>query len=542
MTMNYSTLQELLDAKEGENVEFKRAEKNYDFEKLVKYACAIANCGGGQVVFGITDKRPRQVVGSAVFEQPERTRKGLMERLGIGVDFQLFMEDGKRVLVFNIPSRPVGLPVQDRGKDKGMFWWRDGDSLIPMPAEEMRTIFAEIGHDFSSDVCPNATLVDLDESAIQAFRDRVAQKSGRQDLAVYSHEQILADYGALTAVGVTYAALVLFGKSQSLDRLLSQCEVIFEYRSTEASGSAQQRVEFRRGFFSFYDKLWELINLRNDLQHYQSGLFIEDVPTFDERTVREAIMNAVCHRDYQLAGSVFIIQYPRKLIIKSPGGFPQGITPENILNRQSARNRLIAELLARCGLVERAGQGMNLMFEQSIRQAKSLPDFHDTDRYQVQLTLDGLVQDPALLVMMERIGKETLQTFGTEDFLLVNRIRQDQTVPDALRSRVARLVELGVIEKASRGRYMLSRRFYTETGKKGVYTRKRGLEPEENKALLLKHIRNNRLDGSQLAELCQVLPSRTRRQVQNLLQDLQRAGLVVVSGKTRAGRWFPASE
>lgn len=540
--MEHSSLHDILNAKEGETLEFKEAKTRIDFEELVKYACAFANMGGGRLVFGVTDKRPRQIVGTTAFPQPERTRRTLMDRLGLRIDFQSFEKDGKQVVIFTIPSRPIGFPIQDRGTGKGTFWWREGDSLVPMPAEVMRDIFAESGRDFSAEICPGATFADLDESAISNFRERVIQKNGRRELANHSMEQLLSDYGAVCEGAITYAALILFGKAEALGRLLSQCEVVFEYRSTEASGPAQRRDEFRLGFFSFFDELWVLINLRNDLQHYQSGLFIEDVPTFDERTVREAIMNAVCHRDYQLGGSVFIIQYPRKLVVKSPGGFPPGITTENILNRQAARNRLIAELLARCGLVERAGQGMNLIFEQSIRQAKNLPDFHDTDRYQVQLTLDGLVHDPALLVMMERIGKETLQTFTTDDFLLVNRIHREKPVPESLRSRIPRLVELGVVEKAGRARYMLSQRFYTETGQKGVYTRKRGLDREENKALLLKHIRDNRDDGSRLADLCQVLPSRTPRQVQTLIKELQRAGLVKSMGKTRAGRWFPTAD
>ena len=119
--------------------------------------------------------------------------------------------------------------------------------------------------------------------------------------------------------------------------------MIFEYRSTEASGAAQQREEFRAGFFSFYDRLWELINLRNNKQHYQDGMFVLDVPTFDERVVREAILNAVSHRDYQLGGSIFIRQYPHRLVVDSPGGFPPDITLDNILDRQSPRNRSAAD-------------------------------------------------------------------------------------------------------------------------------------------------------------------------------------------------------
>lgn len=433
------------------------------------------------------------------------------------------------------------MPVQDRSK--GTYWWRNADSLLPMPPDVMRSIFSEGGHDFSSDVCPRAVLADLDETSIAAFRDTWIQKSGRSELAGRTTQQLLMDAEAITSNGgITYAALVLFGKREALGRLLPQCEVIFEYRSMEAAGPAQQRVEFRQGFFSWYNELWNLINLRNDLQHYQSGLFIWDVPTFDERTVREAVMNAVCHRDYQMGGSVFVTQYSRRLVVDSPGGFPHGITLENMLDIQSPRNRRIAELLHRCGLVERAGQGMNLMFELSIRQSKTLPNFKGTDRYHVRLTLDGLVQDPALLAMMERIDKEIPQPFGTEDFLVVDAVHSGHPISEPLRERIPRLIELGVIERVARGKYILSRRFYTETGRKGVYTRMRGLDRKTNKALLLKHLTENAVEGCPLMGLCQVLPSLSSSQMQTLLREMKKDGIVRLTGNTKAGKWFPAEQ
>ena len=108
------TVRELLEAKEGEHVQFKEAKHRFDFREAVKCCCALANNGGGKLVFGITDKRPRSVVGSAAFDQPERTRMGLIEKLKINVDFQIFNEGG-RVLVFDVKSRPIGLPVQYDG-------------------------------------------------------------------------------------------------------------------------------------------------------------------------------------------------------------------------------------------------------------------------------------------------------------------------------------------------------------------------------------------------------------------------------------------
>jgi ATP-dependent DNA helicase RecG len=533
--MKIPEISHLLEAKEGENIEFKRAENAFEFDELAKYACALSNRSGGYVVLGITDKRPRQVVGTRAFEQPERTRNGLMDRLHLRIDFHLLDVKGKRVLVFDIPPRPIGVPIQD----KGIAWWRKGDSLVEMPMEEMRAIFAEVGHDFSADVCKDADLDDLDESAVEVFRRRWMGKANQSALANLSACQLLQDCEAITSKGISYAALILFGRREALGRLLGQTEVIFEYRSTEASGPAQQREEFRQGFFSFYDRLWELINLRNNKQHYQDGLFVMDVPTFDERVVREAVLNAISHRDYQLGGPVFVRQYQHRLEVDSPGGFPPDITMDNILDRQSPRNRRIADILARCGLVERSGQGMNLMFELSIKQSKALPDFKGTDRMHVRVTLDGLVQDPKLLTMMERIGLETLQSFSTADFLVLHHVRRDEAVSDELRARIPRLLEIGVIERVARGKFILGRRYYAAVGKKGVYTRKRGLDRETNKELLLKHIRENAESGSRMEEFYQVLPGLVRSQIQVLLRELRTERRVFAKGTTRAARWYP---
>lgn len=106
------TIAELLNAKESELVGFKEAKTAFEFDTLVKYACAVSNLGGGRVVFGITDKRPRKVVGSLAFEQPERTRNGLTDKLHVRVDFELLQHEGKRVLVFAIAGHPIGLPTR----------------------------------------------------------------------------------------------------------------------------------------------------------------------------------------------------------------------------------------------------------------------------------------------------------------------------------------------------------------------------------------------------------------------------------------------
>jgi ATP-dependent DNA helicase RecG len=538
MTTPLDQLQTWMDAKEDEHLEFKEAKNNFHFETLVKYCVALANEGGGKMILGVTDKPPRTVVGSQAFHDLERTKAGLIERLRLRVDVGELRHPDGRVLVFQVPSRPIGMPIHY----EGAYWMRGGEDLIPMTPDVLQRIFAEAGPDFSAEICALARLDDLDPTAVDVLRRLWQRKSPDQDIATRPVEQLLADAELVVDGRVTYAALILLGKREALGRYLAQAEVIFEYRSSEAPGPAADRHEFRQGFLTVLDEIWRLINLRNDLQHFQQGFFVWDVPTFNERVVREAVLNAVSHRDYRHGGSVFVRQYPRRIEIVSPGGFPPGIAPENILRQQNPRNRRIAEVLSKCGLVERAGQGFDLIFRECIRQSKPLPDFSHTDAHFVWLTLHGDIQDPEFLRFLEEIGQERMAAFSTDDFLVVDLVHREQPVPDSLKARVEHLLEQGVIERLGRGRgvrLLLSQRFYRRLGKAGVYTRKRGLDRDTNKALLLKHIQDNRKKGSQLQELLQVLPALSRDQVQTLLRELKAAGLAHNTERTRASRWYP---
>jgi ATP-dependent DNA helicase RecG len=204
--------------------------------------------------------------------------------------------------------RPIGTPIHYGGR----YFMRAGGALAPMLPDMLKRIFDEAGPDYTAEICPGAKLDDLDPVSIEDFRNRWIQKSKNEKLRVLSTEQLLSDAELIVPDGLTYAALILFGTRESLGKHLAQAEVIFEHAPVMPP-PAQYRQEFRQGFFSFYEELWKLINLRNDRQHFQDGLFIWDILTFNEGAVREAILNAFSHRDYRLAGSVFIRQYPRRL-------------------------------------------------------------------------------------------------------------------------------------------------------------------------------------------------------------------------------------
>lgn len=529
-----------LKAPESTRLEFKSATGGFHFDKLVDYCVALANEGGGAIILGVTDRRPRQVVGTQAFREPGRTEAGLYQRLGHRVPVEEYYHAGRRVLIVHVPGRLPGTSWNIEGR----YLKRAGDDLAPLGDVELRAIFAETGPDFSAE--PSfATLADMEPAAVAAFRERWARKANNLRIAQLTDPQLLSDAELLLDGRLAYAALILFGTHAALGRHLAQAEIVFEYRSSEASGPAQDREEYREGFFLFHDALWQKINLRNDRQSYQEGLFRYDIPTFDETPVREALLNAVAHRDYRLGGSVFVRQYARRLEIVSPGGFPPGITPENILDQQNPRNRRLAEALARCGLIERSGQGLNLMVERAIRQSKPLPSFAGSSAHEVRLTLEGRIQDPAFIRFLQRLGEDRLQHFSTYDFLALDAICRDQPLSEPMRARLPGLIEAGAVEQQGRGRgtrYHLSQAFYAAIGQKGVYTRRKGLDHETNKELLMKHLMESGEAGSPMAELLQVLPSISRAHVKRLLRELAGEGRARLSGITRAARWFAIRE
>ena len=540
MSTSREQLLQWLTEPEGVRLEFKEAKHNFHFDKLVEYCVALANEGGGKIIFGVTDRRPRSIVGTLAFAEPGRTESGLHQRLSHRIPVEELVLPEGRVLIVHVPSRLPGAPWHLDGR----YLKRAGDELTGMGEAELKAIFAETGPDFSAELCAGAGLQALSPGAIALFRERWAQKTHDPRKAAWTDTDTLTNAELMVDGQMTYAALILFGTRAALGRWLAQAELVFEYRSSEASGPAADREEYREGFLTWQDALWAKINLRNDRQSYQDDFFRMDLPTFDEVPVREAILNAVAHRDYRLGGSVFVRQYPKRLEIVNPGGLPPGITPDNIIDQQNPRNRRLAEALAKCGLIERSGQGMNLMYETAIRQGKPLPSFAGTASHEVRLTLEGGVRNPAFVRLMERLGDDTLRSFATSDYLALECLQHERELPARLKDRLPGLVNAGAVEVLGRGkgaRYILSAALYAALGAKGTHTRKKGLDHETNKALLLRHLKEQGNSGAPLAEFRQVLPALPTKAVQRLLDELRGDGQIVVVGQRRWARWYLVS-
>lgn len=538
-------LKELLSTTEDEHLEFKAARNDLDKDTVVKYCAALANEGGGKLILGVKNEKNsdghRQIVGTRAYqdEKFQQIKNYLVEQLRLRIEVQEVDTPEGRVLIFECPSRPMGVPIQYQK----VFWMRAGESLTGMTPDHLRRIMEEAVPDYSQEICSNASLSDLDPALIERFRQLWVKKSNNQALQILSSEQLLHDAELMVDGKLTYASLILLGTHTGLGKHLAQAELVFEYRSDPSRIEYQARREFRQGFLAFFDTVWDLINARNDVQSLQAGLFVWQIPTFNERVIREALLNALVHRDYRLPGSVFVRLSPHLLEIVNPGGFPQGVSPDNILEKQSPRNRRLAEATYKCGLVERSGQGADLMFRYCLEESKPLPSYEGSDEYEVRLTLNGQIQDESFLRYLDKVRQDLQISPGLYDLIVLHRVKQSQPIPEKLRPYLDRMVEQGLIERIGRGKgakHILSKDYYSLIGQKGTYTRKIGLDRETNKQLLLKHIRQNPETGSPISELQQVLKELHRNTIQQLLRELQDEGLVKLEGEKRGSRWFPA--
>ncbi|MBQ9713398.1 MAG: putative DNA binding domain-containing protein [Bacteroidales bacterium] len=465
-----STIAELSQLREREDhVEFKDARHNYPFAGgerrelkdrrhcVLGYVVALANEKGGRLILGMADEFPHVVVGSD-FAKGEvgNLVDEIYDRLHIRVHAEELYQDGLRVLVLNVPSRPVGKAL----RFEGVPLMRLGESLREMDDAEYFSIISEQDPDFSARKCDNLNFDDLDEEAVNRLRNLISDKRGNKDLLTVPVHQFLSDLGLYRDGALTYAALVLLGKSEAKRSLLPQDMISVEFRSSHSQDRFSARMEFRLPLVIAIDRVWEYINhpASNPILQVNDMPRIIDVVGFNEETVREAILNACIHRSFQLNGDVVIKIYPDCLEVRNPGGFPFGVNLGNILTVSSSpRNRLLVETLEKTGFIERSGQGADIMFGNCAKEGKPLPNYNESDDYQVCLKIRAVIENPKLAIFFQSLGELDLNAFEFINIYYVYKAEVTNIYPGAM----DRLVTSGFVSEDPDYRYTMGPLFYS---------------------------------------------------------------------------------
>jgi ATP-dependent DNA helicase RecG len=471
------TIKDIKRLRETEDrVEFKEAKRDFNFaggahadprerrKCVLGYVVALANEGGGYLVFGVKEKSPNEVVGTAFAESKVGgLADEIYKRLEIRVEIEELFEGDKRVLVLKIPSRPVGSPLHF----EGVPLMRIGDSLRAMSNDELFRILSERAPDFSATVCEGLTFDDLDPEAVALMKAGYAQKQENPAFETLPNNQVLTDLGLLKNGKFNYAALILLGKRDALREYLPNAEVIIEYRLDRSMISYTARKEFQESLFTVMDKIWAYVNqpASNPLLHVRHKFTIYDISAFNEDVIREAVLNAVGHRTWNDQSSIFIKQYPDSINIINAGGFPYGVTKDNILTvRSQPRNKRVMEVLEKTGQVERSGQGVDKMYYICLMEGKPLPDYSQTDNYQVDLCLRAKIVDEAFYIFLKEIQFNRKDKLNVFDLLTLDRVRQGIST-DFPEASVEKLQREGLIKSLSAAdkKYVLGDLYYEIT-------------------------------------------------------------------------------
>lgn len=250
---------------------------------------------------------------------------------------------------------------------------------------------------FEDQPLPGTALDDLDDEIIDEYQRHRLERGPRGELL--TRQELLRDAGAIDADGrPTAAGILLFGAHPH--RFLPQVGVVVvRFRGTSVREAAStperyaRRVEVTGAAARLVERTWEVLYEEIEHQPVVDGLERRERFAYPMEAVREAVVNAVCHRDYGLTGQRIEVRlFDDRMEIMSPGGLPGHITLDNILDEHYSRNPRLVRGLYYWGYIEELGQGVDIIYEAMRRDHHPEPEFRDTGR-SFTVTLRNAVDD-----------------------------------------------------------------------------------------------------------------------------------------------------
>lgn len=544
---------------ESLTVEFKSDRKRLPDSDLVEALVCLANAEGGELWLGVEDDGAP--TGLHVDHRNLAGLAGLVAARtspSLRVQVDAVEADGLPVARITVPKAQSvvatvgGVYLRRRLKHDGT------PECTPMLPHERESRASSLGlSDVSVQPVAGATLADLDPLERERLRQAVQQYGGDRVLLELDDEALDGALGLTArqpdgARVPTLTGLLLVGRETSLHQLVPTHEFAFQVL-------AQQAVrfnEFRR--FPLLKALdWLETNFRpyNPEDEIQVGLFRVPVPMVDMAAFREAVANALIHRDYHRLGAVHVRLEDDALSVSNPGGLVDGVTLANLLvTEPRPRNRALADAMKRVGVVERSGRGVDTIFRGMLKFGRPSPDYSRTDAHSVVVRLPT---EPADLDFRRLVVEEERRRgaeLPIDSLIALAAIRELKRVTaEELADRIQRdaasakrtleaLTEAGLVEAhgTTRGRsYTLSVTVYRAAGDKAGYTRQAGFTALQHEQMVLSYVRQHgQIKRAEVMELCRL----SEDQAKKLLVRLRDEGQLIQHGERRGTHYTSSNK
>ncbi len=542
------------DSLESETLEFKSwnptgSARKAQVREIRETVVAFANARGGLLVLGVADwKRTRaeaiQGVGSLDANGLRRDIYDGTEPHILTEIFELQEPEG-RVLVIRVPP---GMPPHTTSD--GVARIRVGKESKPLTGSNLANLVVSRGRrDLTAEILPDVCPSDLDPDQFRRLRSLIRADAERSDLADLDDRNLTEALGLMSERGTTLAAVLLLGSRPTLSRCVPRHELVFS-RSRGRTGYDVRR-DLRTPLLETLEGVRRLLdaNLRV-MPIGPAGFHQLEIPDITWWIAREAVLNALVHRDYFLHQSIHLRLSDDRIEITSPGGFIGGVTAQNILRHPPVRrNPLLADVLQTIGLVNRLGLGVDRIFEESLSLGKDLPRY-EADESHVKLVLPTRTHaDFARFVQdMRSEGRE----LGVDDLIVLRGLvrrpvldrwsaaRLLQLSEEQAAVTLVSLRERGFLVPQGRGRgtkYGLARRYSALVEQSGVDADIWLDEESVRLRLLAVLAERGRMTNAEIRRLS----GYSRTQVLKLMRSLRRERLVEVRGRGRGAHYVPAS-
>lgn len=348
---------------EHQQLEFKEAKNQFDNDKLYRYCVAIANEGGGQLLLGVSDQRPRKIVGTKAFNNPLEMAEKLFGEIGFRVDIEEVAHPDGRVLVFHIPSRPAGTAYHL----KGAYWMRSGEQLVPMTEDQLRRIFNEGSPDWGLEKAgENVSGQDVVELLdTQTFFEllKLPYPSARSGVIERLKDKSLIGSSSSGAhFFITRLGALLLAKSLADFPMLSRkAPRVIVYEGHSKTKTKSDVVE-QKGYAVGFQNLVRYIMSQLPQNEVIEDTLRKERKLVPEIVIRELVANALIHQDLKETGtSVMVEIYADRVEISNPG---EPIVPtERFIDGYQSRNERLAEIMRRFGICEEKSSGIDKVIE-----------------------------------------------------------------------------------------------------------------------------------------------------------------------------------
>ncbi|MEK6563758.1 MAG: RNA-binding domain-containing protein [Candidatus Omnitrophota bacterium] len=533
---------------ETEWVEFKHAKQDFPFDKMGKYFSAISNEANlndkecGWLVFGVDDKT-KKVLGSGYRAYGrralDRLKKEIADKTTARITFIEIYElekDGKRIIMFQVPSAPQGMPVSWEGH----YYGREGESLAALSPQEYEAIRNQTKPDWSAQVCDGVSVSDLDANAIlkarQEFKIKFPNLSA--DAGIWDDITLLNKVKLAIEGRLTRAAILLLGKSES-DHFISPFTAKISWILRDEKNTDKDYEHFGAPFILNTDLA--LAKIRNLKYRYlpDNTLFPIEITQYEPYVIREALHNCIAHQDYELCSRISIIEKPEELIFSNAGSFLPG-TVESVIEKDAPpryyRNQFLANAMVTLNMIDTVGGGIKKMFTKQRERFFPLPTYILENPNEVTVKITGKVIDQNYTQLLIKHTDLDIQTV-----ILLDKIQKKNKIA---KQSYQRLKKQRLVEGRYPNLFVVSK-IADIAGEKAIYIKNRAFDKEHYKKMIISFLEKygsatrKEIDDLLMDKLSNVLnPEQKIKKISNLLFDMANNDKSIInSGPRKTPKW-----